>query len=129
MPAQVLDFLHIGLYFRFKAFYLSFVLLRQFLYILIECGILIIFLFRQMLVLGQQLDLLLQQMLILGGHRVKQLIIFRILINNLFIHFMKILLRFFDKPSNLCFEAALALMLLELGDSILDAPVLKLELF
>ena len=82
-----------------------------------------------MLVLGQQLDLLLQQMLILGGHRMKQLIIFRILINNLFIHFMKILLRFFDKPSNLCFEAALALMLLELGDSILDAPVLKLELF
>lgn len=81
-----MDFLDVGLNLTLEILDLHLILLSELLHVLVECLVLPLLFLSQSLVLSQQFDLLLEYLLIVGGHAMQDFILTGVFLCDLAVH-------------------------------------------
>lgn len=122
--AQILNLLDVGLDLILKLLDLSLVLLGKFFDILIEESILSLLGLAQGLVLGQQFDLFLEDVLVVGSHRVENLILSAVFLHHLAVHLVEVAFGFLHEFDDFAAEVGGVLVTAEERDLFLELVVL-----
>lgn len=126
--AEVLYLLDVVLDPVFELLDLRLVLLGELLHVFVEDLVLVLLLFRECLVLGEQFDLPLEERLVVGGECVQDFVLLGVVLDDLPVHLIEVLLGLLDEAQDFSLEVVGVAVVLELLQPLLETGVLIPEM-